>query len=231
MPYFSLSMSFYKHHLSSLKPSCFACIAWPEWTQHISRKEWQYYTLPCPSKVTTAETWALCHPTHSALLHFFLTLHMSSFNQTPLPFAEVQLSIFSLSNSRLWEQKLCSLANQTEMNTYAYRNTGKTSICSSTWQKQHRFSLTCVFSLLRQGFLKVFSFPKRRKSAFLWSNPIIFDSEIRQYYAYPYSAKLFSSFLWYNSLHWQDMRKQHCHLSQMLCLSINTILGPFHPEL
>jgi len=59
---------------------------------------------------------------------------------------------------------------------------------------------------------------------------------MRHYYACTYSAKPFSSFLWYDSLQWQEMTnqssvQQHHRLSRMLYLCINTSLGPFHPKL
>lgn len=69
---------------------------------------------------------------YTALLHFFLMLHILSSNKTPFPFAEVQYSVFSISNSRLWEQKLRSLVNQTEMNTRVYGKSVKTNDRGST---------------------------------------------------------------------------------------------------
>lgn len=48
------------------------------------------------------------------------------------------------------------------MNTCAYRYTDKTCICSSTWQRHHRFSLT-LFILLGQESPECFLFPKEEK--------------------------------------------------------------------
>lgn len=106
MPYISPSRSFCRHLLNSPKPSCFACVVRSEQPQQFTPKEQQYFTQLRPSEVTRAETWTLCHPTHILLLYFFFMLHIYSFNQTPFPFAEAQYSVFNISNSCLWEQKL-----------------------------------------------------------------------------------------------------------------------------
>lgn len=129
------------------------------------------------------------------------------------------------------------IENQTEVNTCAYRNTDKTSICSSTLQ---RFSLTLVFILLGQESPECFLFPKSRKiSAFLWSKICFFDPsqsylilEIWKHCACDYSAKSFPSFLCTtqcSSRIWQTRAECRSTVTSLRCSAF--VSSPFRPFL
>lgn len=168
-------MSFYRHllhrNLCSLKPSfCLCCKA--KANTPLLPKIMAVFPPALPKLSYTSRSLGTLPPCS----HCISSLHFRcSFSIKLFPFAGVPYSVFSILNSCLGKLQLCSLENQTEMYTCAYRNSDKTSICSSTWQRHHWFSLA-FFILPGQESPECFLVTKRRKGAFLWSNLLISDS-------------------------------------------------------
>lgn len=74
---------------------------------HPALLKWSYNSI----NLGTLPPYSLCLPA------FLSYASYEVFQSKSIPISQSSIFSFSISNSCLWEQKLCSLVNQTEMNT------------------------------------------------------------------------------------------------------------------